>query len=230
LTLGLPHYRITTVAFKTMSSNSKRNNKKTSKNFPRQRMMNNQREMSSTHPPQINLYQITWNKVMRFTSIAAAVGTQITYQDLLDTILFATTATAPYQIFNFVRIKRVSVWGQAALGTPSSVQVVFNGTTIVGDAGIHTDTSLGVLPACVHARPGKAVASLFQLSGSAFQITCPAGSVIDVELEMRDAIGLAVAAQAASVGATVGGIFYRGLDGNATATTNFPPVGDVPTF
>lgn len=186
--------------------------------------------MSLTHPPQLNLYQLDWSKVLRFTATAAAAGTQITYQDLLDTILFATTATAPYQVFNFVRIKRVSVWGQAALGTPSSVQVVFNGTSIVGDATVHSDTSLGVLPACVHARPKATVAALYQVSGNAFKISCPAGSIIDVHVNMKDALDNAVAAQNASVGATVGGIFYRGMDGEAAASTNFPPVGNLPTF
>jgi hypothetical protein len=187
-------------------------------------------ERSLTHPPQMNLYQLNWNKVLRFTSTAAAVGTQITFQNILNTILFASTATAPYQVFDYLRILRISVWGQAALGTPSTVQVIFNGTTIVGDANIHSDTSLGVLPACVHARPGATVAALFQLSGNAFQITCPAGSIIDVEVVMRDSLGLATSAANASVGATVGGVFYRGLDGLAAASTNFPPVGNVPTF
>jgi hypothetical protein len=190
----------------------------------------NKGERSLTHPPQLNLYQLVWNKVLRFTSTAAATGTQITFQGICNTILFASTATAPYQVFDFCKINRVSVWGQAALGTPSTVQVVFNGTTIIGDANVHSDTSLGVLPACVHARPGAAVAALFQVNGNAFQLTCPAGSIIDVEVTLRDSLGLATAASNASVGATVGGVFYRGLDGLAAASTNFPPVGNVPTF
>jgi hypothetical protein len=142
---------------------------------------------------------------------------------LLDLILFPTTPTAPYRIFNAVKIKRVSVWGLAGLGTPSTVEVVFDGTTVTGDQSVHTDTSLGVLPACVHARPKKSIAGLWNVASTntAFTLRCPAGSIIDVELNLKDIMGDAEASSLASVGATVGEIFYRGLDGQPVATSNY---------
>jgi len=177
------------------------------------------------HPPQINGYEITHSKRLRFTATAAS-STAITFADLLDTILVATTAVAGFDLFDIVRIVQVEVWGQAALGTPSSVSVVF--TTATGDRSIHTDTSLGVKPAHVSARPSdKSLASFWQVfgAGAAFQLQCPAGSVIDVSLEYRTAETFAPqAAQNALVTATAGDVYYRGLDGLAIAGTNFPPI------
>jgi len=177
------------------------------------------------HPPQINGYEITHNKRLRFTATAAS-STAITFADLLDTVLIATTAVQGFDLFDLVRIEYVEVWGILAQGAPSSVSVVF--TTATGDRSIHTDTSLGVKPAYVRARPSdKSLASFWQVfaAGAAFQLQCPAGSIIDVSLSFRTAETFAPqAAQNALVGATAGDIYYRGLDGLAIAGTNFPPI------
>jgi len=178
------------------------------------------------HPPQINGYEIDHQKRLRFTATAAA-GLTITYQNLLDLVLVATTATVGFDLFDLVKVKQVEIWSQAALGTPSSISVVF--TTSTGDKSIHTDTSLGVKPAYVKARPSeKSLASFWQASaaGNCFTLVCPAGSIIDVTLHLKVASIAAVAAQNALVAATAGDIYYRGLDGLAAATSNFvPPPG-----
>lgn len=186
-----------------------------------------------THPPQIGNYQIIHERTLRFTAVAAAASTNITFADILDCIGIATTAIAGYELFDLVRIKRLDVWGIASLGTPSTISVVYSGTTAgsVGDVSLHTDTSLGFEPAFVSARPGgRSLASMFQpyTAGTAFTITCPAGAVVDLHVTFRDVPGEGTALQAALVGATVGSIFYRGLDGAAIAGTNFkPPAGVV---
>jgi hypothetical protein len=159
---------------------------------------------------------------------AAATLTQITFADLLDTMLVATTAVVTYDLFDLVKIKRIRVWGQAALGTPSTVEVQFNSTT--GDSTIHTDTSLGIKPAFVQCRPSpKSLASFWQASaaGNAFVVTAPAGSVIDVFLVFKSSNQAPVVAQNLAVGATVGEFYWRGLDGLAIAGTNFPPPNGV---
>ncbi len=186
--------------------------------------------MSTTHPPELT-YEITHNRRLRFTVTAAVVNQQITFQNLLDLILIATTAIAPYDLYDLVKIRMVTVWSQAALGTPTTVQCVFN--TSSGDRSIHTDTSLGIRPACVHARPStESLASFYTNSGggAAFQITAPAGSIIDLDLNFRDTPGAGVAAANASVGATVGSVFYRGLDGLAAAGSNFPVPTGISSF
>jgi len=185
---------------------------------------------STTHPPQLNNYQITHSVNLRFTVVAAATNS-ITYQNLLDTILLATTAIAPYQLFETVKVRKVMIWSQGPIGTPTTVSLQFNGQTAgsQGDRKVHTDTSLGVRPAFISASPSSvSLASKYQPSSTAvaFTLTAPAGSIIDVCLTFNDSPGTATAAQNASVGSVVGSVGFRGLDGLAASATNFPvPAG-----
>jgi hypothetical protein len=224
-----------------MNRNSRTNNKRTTKRTRNliKRVPNagppRGSSMSLTHPPQINGYEMTHTMPMRFTVTAGVTNQNVTYQNLLDTVLFASTALAPYDVFDTVKIKRVSVWAILAQGAPATVQVVFNniGANMAGDRQVHTDTSLGVKPACVHAVPDfDSMSSKWQQNnaGNAFLLTAPAGSIVDVVLQFRNDLTAATIAQNASVGATVGAIFYRGLDGLASAGTNFPPPPGIPTF
>jgi len=181
-----------------------------------------------SHPPQLNGIELRHSRTIRFRATAAA-QTAITFQNLLDTILVATTATAGTDLFQAVRIRRVRAWAVPALGTSASISVEFSGVTagIVGDQAIHTDTSMGIQPAHVDARPtARSLAADFQLSSSAnaFLIMCPAGTVVDVELDYRSQYLFANAAcQNALVAATAGVQYLRGLDGLAIATSNFVP-------
>jgi hypothetical protein len=182
-------------------------------------------------------YEVTHGTVMRFTVTAAVVNQNITFQNLGDTIAVATTAIAPFQLFQQVKLLRVSVWGILAQGASSTVEVLYpanNNPGLTGNSEIVTDTSLGVRPACVHAVPGrKTQAGDWQLSTSAaiaFKFTAPTGSVIDVAMTFRNIPGTATACTNASVGATVGSVFYRGLDGLAVAATNLPPPVGILTF
>jgi len=181
-----------------------------------------------SHPPQLNGIELRHSKTYRFRVTAAAINS-ITFQNLLDTVLVATTAVAGTDLFQAVRVRRVRVWAVPALGTSASVSVEFSGVTtgVVGDQAIHTDTSMGIQPAHVDAVPNStSLARDFQLSSSAiaFLITCPAGSVVDVELDYRSQYLFAnAAAQNALVAATAGVQYLRGLDGLATATSNFVP-------
>jgi len=182
------------------------------------------------HPKQINGYELRHNKTLRFVC-KTAFAANITYQNLLDTILFTSSAIAPYDIFYMVRVSRVSVWALPTIGTSSTVSVVFDGTTAgsQGDRSVHTDNSMGVEPAYVSCSPATdTLASKFQITSAAnaFLLECPVGAIVDVNLEFHsDTLGVPIAAQNASVGATVGIIAYRGLDGQALAATSFtvPP-------
>lgn len=185
------------------------------------------------HPPQLIGYEVQYSRTLRFIA-AAAFNNSINYQNLLDLILFTTSAIAPYDLFKTVRVKCVECWALPAIASATSVTVIFDGQTAgsQGDRRVHTDTSMGIEPAHVKARPDpKSLASNFQLFGTAvaFYLDIPAGCVIDVSLDFKgDAIGsAAVAAQNASVGATVGVIAYRGLDGVAVAGTNFTVPGGI---
>jgi len=183
-----------------------------------------------SHPPQLPSYGITRDVRMRFAALAAA-ETNFTFQNLLDTILVATSATTATDLFEAVRINSIEIWAIAALGTPATVIAIFDGTTVgaAGDQKTHTDTSVGVEPAHVKARPDpRTQAGQFQANSAAtaFILTVPAGAIIDVSMTLRQPVlGTVVASQNVLVGATAGAVYYRGLDGKTTALTNYPVLG-----
>jgi hypothetical protein len=167
---------------------------------------------------------------MRFASNTAFAGA-VTFQNLLDTVLIETSATTGVDLYQAVRLNSVEVWAIAALGTPATVLVVYDGATVgaSGDQKTHTDTSMGVEPAHLKARPDPLTqAGQFQpsVANTAFFLECPSGSVIDVSMTFRQPVnGAAVALQNNLVGGTAGVIAYRGLDGKAGASTQLPVQG-----
>jgi len=182
--------------------------------------------MHITHPPQINGIELRHSTTLRFVT-TAAVSTSVTFQNLLDTLLVATTATAGTDLFQTVKIRRVRLWASPLLGSAVSVSVEFSGQTAgaVGDQAIHNDTSMGIQPAHVDARPApRCLASNYQLSSTAVAMSLqgPAGMVVDVELTFRSQyVAVNAAAQNALVGATAGSQYLRGLDGLAVATSKY---------
>jgi hypothetical protein len=134
-------------------------------------------------------------------------------------------------LFEAVRVNSVEVWAIAALGTPATVSIAYDGATVgaAGDQKQHTDTSMGIEPAHVKASPDRLTqAGQFQASSAAiaFILAAPSGAIIDVSLTLRNPVqGTATGAQNVAVGATAGVVYYRGLDGKTTALTNIPIVG-----
>jgi hypothetical protein len=181
-----------------------------------------------SHPPQVNGLELRHSTTMRFITNAAFTG-NITFQNLLDTYCFATSTTAVANVFQTVKVRRVQLWAVPALGTATSVSLEYSGITAgaTGDQGLHTDTSMGIQPAHVVARPNvKSLASNYQLNSAAFAfaLTVPTGTVVDVELSFRGQLGTAsTACQNAAVAATASAFYLRGLDGLAAATTKFTP-------
>jgi hypothetical protein len=194
------------------------------------KVANRGRDQIISHPPQLPSYGITRDVRLRFAQTAAGT-TNITFQNLLDTVLVANSATTAADLFEAVRVNSVELWAIAALGTPTTVTLAFDGTTVgaAGDQRQHTDTSMGIEPAHVRASPDRMTqAGQFQASGAAiaFILSAPAGAVIDVSLTLRQPVqGTVVASQNVLVGATPGAVYYRGLDGKTTALTNLPVQG-----
>jgi hypothetical protein len=180
------------------------------------------------HPRQINGVELRHSITLRYlTNAVTSIG--ITYQNLLDTILVATTAVAGTDLFQAVRVKAVEIWAAPVQGTLQSGYVEFSGTVagFVGDHAYHTDTSLGIQPLHIQCKPSKgAAASQWQISSNnvAFILRTPASCVVDVKVEFRSQfINANTACQNALVGATAGIQYLRGLDGLASATTQFTP-------
>jgi hypothetical protein len=185
-----------------------------------------------SHPPQIPSFEIRHGTRLRYVLNAAMIQQVITFQNLLDTLLFAASAIAGYDVFFAVKIRRVQVWATPVIGGATNVSVLFSGGTAgsIGDQKLHTDTSTGVQPAHVSARPAlKSLASNYQESSSAiaFVLNAPSGAVVDLELSFVGTFDVAVAAQNALVGATIGATLIRGFDGLAAATSKATPVYPV---
>jgi hypothetical protein len=184
------------------------------------------------HPPPIHDYSIVHERRLRFVT-NAALNQSISFQNLLDLLLMATSATTGADLFQAVRVKAVECWSTPALGSVATVQVVYDGNVagMIGDQRIHTDSSMGIEPAHVLARPApRSGAALFQESSAnpAFYIDVPQGSVIDVLLSFKQPmLGSAVGTQNPLVAATTGALYARGLDGLGIATSKAPPPGGI---
>jgi hypothetical protein len=183
-----------------------------------------------SHPPQLPSYGITRDVRMRYQT-GAAVDASITFQNLLDTVLVAVSATSGYDVFDAVRVNSVEAWAAPVTGAPVTIGISYNGETVgaAGDQKQHTDTSMGIQPAHVKARPDALTqAGQFQASSAntAFTLFAPANTVVDVSLTLRQPMfAQATVAQNPLAGAATGALYYRGLDGKGAATTSFPVQG-----
>jgi hypothetical protein len=185
--------------------------------------------MAIPHPPPIQSLGLVHSTKLRYVTGSALNQLVVTFQNLLDSLNVAASAVTAYQLFQAVRIRAVEIWCNPILGVASTVQCEFVDTTagVGGDARIHSDTSMGIQPAHVRAKPAaRSGLALFCASSAnpAFILTCPSGSVVDVELAFRGLPGFGAATQNAPVGVTPGAWYYRGLDGLAIATTKLVPV------
>jgi hypothetical protein len=176
-------------------------------------------------PMPIQTYNITHGTRLRYT-VTTAFNNAITWQNLLDTFLFASSSTVGIDAFTSVKIRAIEAWSLPALGSTSTVNITFFGTTagLTADLRLHTDTSMGLEPAHVLAKPSRqSLASDYQVSSSntAFYLTAPVGTVIDVALSFQQSFIDTVNAQNALVGASGGSWYIRGLDGKPVATSSF---------
>jgi hypothetical protein len=182
------------------------------------------------HPPSLPDFGIKRDLRTRFRANAAFTGS-ITFQNLLDIFNYAATAATAFDLFQSVKIKAIEVWCNALTNDTATVTVVFDGGVagIVGDQKIHTDSSMGIEPAHIKARPARQTgAALFQLSSAsnAFFLTVPEGAIVDLELSFRQPLaGGVVPTQNVPAAATAGVLYMRGLDGVAAAASKFTPVG-----
>jgi hypothetical protein len=183
----------------------------------------------TTRPPTINP-QLTHQQRFRFQCTTAGFQ-NITFADLLDLFLVATSATAVYDIFDAVKVKSVEIWAASvSFGAPLSIALEFNGANAAGLSGsakAYSDTVMSTEPAHLLCKPGKNTASgMWNESSSnvAFSITVPVNAIIDVDLSFRNLVSPPQLAQVVAVGATAGQFYYRGLDGVALATTKFPAI------
>lgn len=187
------------------------------------------------HPPQISSYGITRDVRMRFLVTGNAFNGPITFKNLLDTILVATTTSNVSDLFEAVRVNAVEAWylpPPSGSTVPGYVTIIYDGTTVgaQGDQKTHTDSSMGIEPAHVKAKPDPLTqAGQWQASSSntAFLLDCPLGTIIDVSCSFRQPVQGTETAAANGSGLVAGAVYYRGLDGIAAASSGLPIQGAV---
>jgi hypothetical protein len=169
---------------------------------------------------------------LRFQNATSATASSITFRALCDLLIVAVNATTGYQVWDFVRVVKVEMWAITSSTAVTTIGVDF-GDPVVGvqaDGGSFENCSVGSgQPAHLKCRPNpKSQSAQFQASAAntAFHIRTSGGSdstIVEVTLECKNSSVLnPTAATVALVGATTGEFYFRGLDGLALASTNWP--------
>jgi len=186
---------------------------------------------------------------LRFFTTGTFTGSlTVTYQNLLDAWFLAGSATTAWQLFDFVKIRRVTVRAMAGayaggsqIMPTANVGVEFPGLVggQFGSGKQRVGSGVGVdTPAYVSVKPDPMSQSAqYQPStaNAAFIVravdglrTAVYGAIIDVQLSYKNSGDVAPAAVGtARAGLTGGQIYFGGLDGlanaNTTAKTAFIP-------
>jgi len=181
------------------------------------------------HPPQIKS-NIIFSHRYRYVATGAAIAVNITGASLMLAAgcVGSVVNTTVVSLYTSVRLKRIEIWSPPPLAGASSCTVQYLTTDGVGAAVEHSDTSVSpAYPAHLVSRPPSRDLSSFWQSpattnNNMFAISCAAGSLIDVDLELilndgNSILALAVAA------AAVGQIYYLALD-RAVPSNNLIPV------
>jgi hypothetical protein len=190
---------------------------------------NSNTSLSLFHPPSTDLVLRGKDMKLRFQG-ATSVRQGITTANILDTLLFAASATVGYDVLQSIKIKYIEIWSIATTNVPSTISLEFAMAGSSGDTPmmVFTDTTLGsAFPSHLKVRPpAKSAAAQWQTSASEnyLQLTLPANSVIDICFEYTMFSAGLSQAQNALVAATPGSIYARGLDGLGAATSTIPMV------
>jgi hypothetical protein len=155
----------------------------------------------------------------RFNNGANSGTFTILRSNILNLVLYSTSATLTARIFQAVRLKRVEVWGNpVALGSPPS-QVSLEWIGENSPSTVVSDTGMGVRPAHVRSEPPPSSSNRWwSISGTSesdqlFTLILQANSVIDVTLELRLVEQEAPTAGDVPAGASLGQLYGDYLDG-----------------
>lgn len=221
--------------------------KKGQKNFSKKRGASSKsriaRELVPERLPQLQ-DQLHTSVTLRFYTTTVFTGVlSITSNMLMDAWFLAGTAALQYALFDFVRLRKVTIRGMgrdstsgggaATLAPMATVSVEYFGVTAGASTGGRqkSDTSLGYdVPAMVSLAPDpksqaaqwqpNSTAVLFAIRAVDQTLTPLAGAIIDVEVSYRNSGDVAPSAVSVPrAGLVPGAIYYGGLDGQPLATT-----------
>lgn len=187
------------------------------------------------HPPQLRT-NVMLSHTYRYTATSAQASTQFSTAALLlaagcvGTVL-NTTVTS---VFQSVRVRRLSIYSPpASQGSFATCSVEWNGTVGSGTQEV-SDTSNSVSqPAMISSAPPRNSLGGFWSSSvsntALFTIICPAGSIIDLSLDLIMSDDETANPTRAVATAVLGTTYYLALD-NGAGTHNLVPVSLTTTF
>jgi len=195
------------------------------------------RDMVPSELPQLQ-DQLSTGITLRFctTGIGGSTSASVTFQNLLDAWFIAGTATTAYQLFDFVRVRRVTVRavsGANSGGSTVTVGVEYPGLVAGGNAGgkqasnsqmgISKNAYVSLVPdrmsAAAFWQPSSADVAFVVRSTDENNSIC-LGTIIDVELSYKNSADVNPAAlQSAIAGASSGNLYFGGIDGGRLAAT-----------
>lgn len=200
--------------------------------MPVQVVADGRTELSIPNPGHLQASGIpTVSMKLKFNCGTATTST-ITWANIMDTVVFASTSTTVYDLFYSARLHSVDVWlppQVAGVATSAQMSLAFDSPS-QGDQRLWVCYS-GPNGGYMRARP-----SMHSINGLTWQNSssiggftvnnCPVGALIQLNITFRTRMGpgSAVAASQAASGATAGTVYFRGMDGLALASTKFPPV------
>lgn len=170
------------------------------------------------HPPQFES-TVRISRRARFLA-SAAMNVSITRAMLLNHLIMNTAATANYRLLSGFKLKSITIWTIAAVGSPSSCSVEW--TSSYGPSKIISDSGMGVEPAFVQTSPPtQSLASFWSLTGSNESdvlalVVAPINSVLDITYEMIFQNGETPVLVTTSNGGTLGQVYMTPFDGVVT--------------
>jgi len=183
--------------------------------------------------------QLRQTMTLRFSSTTGG-KLSVRWENLLDCVLFAGTAVQGYDVFDLVKVQKVSleVMASAENATTSAV-LSFPGSNAggnYGDGAVYEAAGMGTTrPARVSGRPAARSQTnqfhpsvhdiAFVIDAKSSQVSGNPQVLVEVVLEYRNTVDLgATAAQNALVSATPGEMYFRGLDGLPLGGTSWPTI------
>lgn len=184
--------------------------------------------------------QLSVGITLRFSTTTNWTGSYtVTYQNLLDAWFVAGSATTAWQLFDFVKVKRVTIRAMGitengvSIMPSASVGVEFPGLVggqfgsgkqrIGNGMGYDTPAFVSVKPdrlsQAAQYQPSTANPAFIVRSVDGFR-SALAGAIIDVQVAYKNSADISPASiTTARAGMTGGQVYFGGIDGLATANT-----------
>ncbi len=130
-------------------------------------------------------------RAIRWSSAGALTNQSITFENLVQTVMVATTATSATSIFSSVKLRSVEIWGTSnAVGTSATVSCKLDSTNALTGGISVSDTCLSPFEyAHIKLVPPSGSVQSFWIDGASaatttcFKISVPANAVIEIVLD-----------------------------------------------